>query len=170
MVLNEIRTKRSMAYSAYGYNATPARTGKDCYFLGYVGTQSDKVVDAVGVYLDLLTNMPKDSANLESIKAALKAASQSAKPTMRGKGRVFNSWQRIGYTDDPARLHAQQLENLTFNDIEKFYEANIKGQPITIVLMGDPKKIDLKALQAKLGCKVTKVSPQKLFAPLDLDF
>ena len=89
---------------------------------------------------------------------------------MRGKGRVFNSWQRIGYTDDPARLHAQELENLSFNDIEKFYEANIKGQPITIVLMGDPKKIDLKALQAKLGCKVTKVSPQKLFAPLDLDF
>ena len=170
LVLNEIRTKRSMAYSAYGYNATPARTGKDCYFLGYVGTQSDKVVDAVGVYLDLLTNMPKDSANLESIKAALKAAAQSAKPSMRGKGRVFNSWQRIGYTDDPARLHAQELENLSFNDIEKFYEANIKGQPITIVLMGDPKKIDLKALQAKLGCKVTKVSPQKLFAPLDLDF
>ena len=34
LVLNEIRTKRSMAYSAYGYNATPARTGKDCYFLG----------------------------------------------------------------------------------------------------------------------------------------
>jgi len=36
--------------------------------------------------------------------------------------------------------------------------------------MGDPKKIDLKAIQSKLGCKVTKVSAQKLFAPLDLDF
>jgi len=170
LVMNEIRTKRSMAYTAYGYNATPARTGKDCYFLGYVGTQSDKVVDAISVYMDLLTDMPKDSANIENIKAAMKAASQSAKPSMRGKGQTFASWQRIGYTDDPARLHAEGIENLSFSDIEKFYEENIQGKPITVVLMGDPKKIDLKAIQSKLGCKVTKVSAQKLFAPLDLDF
>jgi len=170
LVMNEIRTKRSMAYTAYGYNATPARTGKDCYFLGYVGTQSDKVVDAISVYMDLLTDMPKDSANIANIQAAMKAASQSAKPSMRGKGQTFASWQRIGYTDDPARLHAEGIENLSFSDIEKFYEENIQGKPITVVLMGDPKKIDLKAIQSKLGCKVTKVSAQKLFAPLDLDF
>lgn len=170
LVMNEIRTKRSMAYTAYGYNSTPARTGKDCFFMGYVGTQSDKVVDAINVYMDLLTDMPKDSANIENIKAAMKAASQSAKPSMRGKGQTFAAWQRIGYTDDPARLHAAGIEQLTFSDIEKFYEANIQGKPITIILMGDPKKIDLKAIQTKLGCKVTKVSPQKLFAPLNLDF
>ena len=36
--------------------------------------------------------------------------------------------------------------------------------------MGDPKKIDLKAIESKLGCKVTKLNAAKLFAPLDLDF
>jgi hypothetical protein len=35
--------------------------------------------------------------------------------------------------------------------------------------MGDPKLINLKALQAKYG-KIIKVSKTKLFAPLDLDF
>ena len=29
--------------------------------------------------------------------------------------------------------------------------------------MGDPKKIDVKAIEAKMGCKVTKLSPGKLF-------
>lgn len=170
LVMNEIRTKRSMAYTAYGYNSTPARTGYDCYFLGYVGTQSDKAVEAINVYMDLLTDMPKDSANIEGIKAALRAAAQTAKPSMRGKGQTFDYWQQLGYTDDPARINEETIRNLSFADIEKFYEENIQGQPITIVLMGDPKKIDLKAIQAKLGCKVTKLSATKLFAPLNLDF
>ena len=29
--------------------------------------------------------------------------------------------------------------------------------------MGDPKKINLKEIETKCGCKVTKLSPAKLF-------
>ena len=167
IIMNEIRVKRSMAYSAYGVNATPALQGKDCYFYGYVGTQSDKVVDAINVYLDILNDMPKDSTQLVALKAALKQASQTAKPSMRAKAATFEAWKRLGYTDDPAKVNADAIDNLTFNDIEKFYEENIKGKPITIILMGDPKKIDLKAIQEKAGCKVTKLSPAKLFNSID---
>ena len=170
IILNEIRTKRSMAYSAYGVDATPSLPGKDCYFIGYVGCQSDKVVDAVNVYMDILNDMPADSANIESVRAALRQAAQTAKPSMRSKAATFEYWQRLGYNDDPAKVNATSINNLTFADIEGFYKENIQGKPVTVVLMGDPKKIDLKALQAKLGCKVTKLTPSKLFAPLDLDF
>ena len=163
IVLNEIRVKRSMAYSAYGVNATPELPGKDCYFIGYVGTQSDKVNDAISVYMDILTDMPKDSTQLVALKAALKQAAQTAKPSMRGKAATFEAWQRLGYKDDPAKVNAAAIDALTFNDIEKFYEDNIKGKPVTIILMGDPKKIDVKAIEKELGCKVTKLSPAKLF-------
>ena len=167
VIMNEIRVKRSMAYSAYGVDATPSLPGKNCYFYGYVGTQSDKVVDAINVYMDILTDMPKDSTQLVALKAALKQASQTAKPSMRGKASTFEAWQRIGYTDDPAKVNGAAIDALTFNDIEKFYEQNIKGKPVTVILMGDPKKIDLKAIQTKLGCKVTKLSPGKLFNSVD---
>ena len=163
IIMNEIRVKRSMAYSAYGVDATPALPGKDCYFYGYVGTQSDKVVDAINVYMDILTDMPKDSTNIAALKAALKQAAQTAKPSMRGKASTFEHWQRLGYTDDPSKVNAETIDALTFNDIEKFYEENIKGKPVTIILMGDPKKIDTKAIEKKCGCKVTKLSPAKLF-------
>ena len=163
VIMNEIRVKRSMAYSAYGVDATPSLPGKDCYFYGYVGTQSDKVVDAINVYMDILADMPKDSTNIASLKAALKQAAQTAKPSMRGKASTFEYWQRLGYTDDPSKVNATAIDDLTFSDIEKFYEDNIKGKPVTIILMGDPKKIDLKAIQTKCGCKVTKLSPAKLF-------
>ena len=163
IVMNEIRVKRSMAYSAYGVDATPELPGKDCYFIGYVGTQSDKVNDAIAVYMDILQNMPADSTNMDALRAALKQAAQTAKPSMRAKSQVFESWQRLGYNDDPSKVNTAAIDALTFNDIERFYEDNIKGKPVTIVLMGDPKKIDLKAIQKQLGCKVTKLSPAKLF-------
>ena len=163
LIMYEIREKRSMAYTAYGYDATPSLPGKDCYFYGYVGTQSDKVTDAVIAYMDILNDMPKDSANFEALRASLKQSGQTAKPSMRGKASTFEFWQRLGYKDDPAKVNAAAIDALTFNDIERFYEQNIKGKPVTIILMGDPKKIDIKAIEAKLGCKVTKLSPAKIF-------
>ena len=60
-------------------------------------------------------------------------------------------------------MNSAAIDALTFADIEKFYEDNIKGKPVTIILTGDPKKIDLKAIEAKVGCKVTKVGSGKLF-------
>ena len=163
VIMNEIRVKRSMAYTAYGVDATPVLPGKDCYFYGYVGTQSDKVTDAISVYMDILNDMPKDSTNIAALKASLKQAAQTAKPSMRGKAATFEYWKRIGYTDDPAKVNAAAIDALSFADIEKFYEDNIKGKPVTIILMGDPKKIDLKAIEAKTGCKVTKITPAKIF-------
>ena len=167
VVMNEIRVKRSMAYTAYGYDATPVLQGKDCFFIGYVGTQSDKVVDAIDVYMDILNALPADSTNFESLRAALRQSAQTAKPSMRVKARTFQAWKQLGYNDDPAKVNAKHIENLTFSEIEDFYKANIQGKPVTIILMGDPKKIDLKAIEKKLGCKVTKLTPGKLFNPVN---
>ena len=121
------------------------------------------MADAISAYMDILTDMPKDSANFEALRASLKQAGQTAKPSMRGKASTFEAWQRLGYKEDPAKVNAAAVDALTFNDIERFYEQNIKGKPVTIILMGDPKKIDLKAIEAKMGCKVTKLSPAKIF-------
>ena len=167
LIMYEIREKRSMAYTAYGVDRTASLPGKECYFYGYVGTQSDKVVDAINTYVDILTNMPKDSANFEALRASLKQAGQTAKPSMRSKAATYEYWQRLGYKEDPAKVNAPAIDALTFSDIEKFYEQNIKDKPITIILMGDPKKINLKEIEAKVGCKVTKLSPAKLFNSVD---
>ncbi len=163
VVMYEIREKRSMAYTAYGIDRKGALPGKDCYFYGYVGTQSDKVNDAINVYMDILNDLPKDSSNIDAIRIQLKQSAQTAKPSMRSKASTFEHWQRLGYKEDPAKTNANAIDAVSFSDIEKFYNENIKGKPVTIVLTGDPKKIDLKAIEKKLGCKVTKISNAKIF-------
>jgi len=167
LIMYEIREKRSMAYTAYGYDATPSLPGKDCFFYGYIGTQSDKVVDAISTYMDIINDMPVDSTNMEALRASLRQAGQTAKPSMRNKSYAYEYWQRLGYKEDPAKVNKAAIDALTIDDIVKFYEENIKGKPMTIVLMGDPKKINLKEIEKKMGCKVTKLSPAKLFNSVD---
>ena len=167
LVMNEIREKRSMAYTAYGSESKSSVPGKKGYFLGYVGSQSDKVADAIDVYMDLLKNMPEYPERIENIKTYLRQTTLTSKPSMRGKASVYENWQRLGYTDDPAKSKLPKIDNLTFEQITAFYKAHIQGRPITIVIMGDPKQINLKQIQANHG-KIQKLNKNRLFAPLEI--
>ncbi len=169
IVLDEIREKRSMAYTATGNVVRGPLPGKESYFMGYIGTQSDKAVDAINVFMSLLDSMPEYPDRIESVKATLRQNAQVSKPSFRSKTEAYDSWREMGYEVDPAKYNQDAINNLTFEQIKQFYEENIKGQPVSIIVMGDPKLIDQKALQAKYG-KIVKVSKTKLFAPLDLDF
>ncbi len=169
LVMDEIRTKRSMAYSAGGGVRTPALVDKSTYFLGYVGTQHDKVADAVDVFMDLINNMPEHPERLENIKTLLRQGYLTSKPSFRSKSRVYEAWQQVGYTEDPAKVNLSKIDALTWDDVVANYEANLKNQPVSIIIVGDPKLINLKQIESKYG-KVKKVSKSKIFAPLDLDF
>ena len=44
-----------------------------------------------------------------------------------------------GYTDDPAKENLPKVDALTFDDIVKFYEENIKGKPYMHLHHGQPE-------------------------------
>lgn len=162
LVMNEIREKRSMAYTAYGNMVTPGYPQKKSYLIGYVGTQSDKVADAIDVYMDLLNNMPSYPERIDNIKVFLRQSALTAKPSFRSKSQVFSHWKELGYTDDPAKVNMPKVDNLKYEQILNFYNKYIKGKPVTIVIMGDDKTIDMKRIQGKYG-KVQKINSSKLF-------
>ena len=163
IVMNEIREKRSMAYTAYGYIGTPPVPKRNTSFTGYVGTQSDKVLDALAVYCTLLDNMPQNGENIENIRTILRQELFSNHPTFRTKSQRMLAWNKLGYQIDPAMLQIRQVEKLQFEDIVGYYEKHIKNQPMKILIMGDPKLIDQKVLKARFG-KVNKLNTNKIFS------
>lgn len=162
LVMNEIREKRSMAYTAVGYFRRPPVQQRNTCFFGYVGTQSDKVNDAIDVYCSLLDSMPRNPENIGNIRTILRQSMLSNHPTFRSKSQLMTDWYRLGYQIDPATLQIRQVQKLKFEDIERFYEENVQGKPVKILVIGDPKLIDQKALKAKFG-KVNKLNADKLF-------
>jgi predicted Zn-dependent peptidase len=162
LVIQEIREYRSMAYSAEGnYYIAPLENRKT-FFLGALGTQADKTSDALEVYMNMLNNMPQYPDRLLNIKNYLKGVASVEKPHFRRTSQVYQSWKRRGYTKAPAETNKTAIDNLTFDDIVKFYNENIKGRPVVIAVVGNPKMIDTKTLE-KYG-KVIKLSATKVFS------
>ena len=98
----------------------------------------------------------------KELKDYLKESILSAKPGFRSASAVYEAWKRMGYTQDPAIDKMKKIETLKFEDIIDFYNENIKGKPVVIAIVGNPKDFDTKALE-KYG-KVVKVSESKLFS------
>ena len=163
LVMNEIREKRSMAYTAYGYFSRAPKQGQLTKFTGYVGTQSDKVADAIDVYMSLLDSMPQYPETMENIRTVLRQSVLSNKPTFRSKSQRLTANMLLGYKVDPAMLQVRDIQRLTFDNVLSFYEQRVKDKPITILIMGDPKLIDQKQIKAKYG-KITKLSKSRLFS------
>lgn len=157
----EIREKRSLAYGTSGYTGTNAMN-KTSWFMGSTGTQNDKVNIVVDVYMDLLKNMPQHTSFIGPLKAQIKSELQSYDVSFRDKSVVFENLKKQGYTDDPAKTQLPIVENLTFDDIVKFYNQKIKNAPVIIIIHGNPKFIDLKAIESKYG-KVNRVPKNKIF-------
>ncbi|MDR2683173.1 MAG: insulinase family protein [Dysgonamonadaceae bacterium] len=162
LVLQEIREYRSMAYTAGGYYVTPPLANKKAWFAGSIGTQADKTLEAIEVYYDLLTRMPQYPDRLRDIKEYMKETAGVEKPHFRNASQLYEVWKRLGYTQSPAATHKDAIEQLTFDDIVKFYNERIQGRPIAIAVVGNPKMIDEKAL-AKYG-KVTRLSNSRIFS------
>ena len=160
--MQEVREYRSMAYTADAAEITPALKDKNAYFYGYIGTQADKTVDAIDLFMSLLTDMPQYPNRIDNIKDYLREGLQTAKPDFRSKSQVYESWKRLGYMADPAIMQLPQIETLSFEDVVKFYQQNVKGRPVAIGIVGDPKRVDLDKL-SKYG-KVVRLNKNKLFS------
>lgn len=162
IVYQEIREYRSMAYHATGAFRTPVLENKKTCFSGDLGTQSDKTLDAIDVYMDLLNNMPQYADRMDNIKNYLKQTASVEKPNFRYASQIYQDWKRRGYIQSPAATNFQTYDKMTFDDVVKFYNENIKRRPVAIGIVGNPKVIDEKAL-AKYG-KVVRLSPSKVFS------
>lgn len=161
LVVDEIREKRAMAYTAYGAIRAPQVPEKDWMFMGYVGTQADKTIEALQVYTDLLNNMPEVRESFDVIKTNMRESQLTNEPNFRNRSVVIDYWKRMGYTQDPAIDDMKRIDELTFEDVVKFYNENIKGKPIAIAVVGSPKDVKEKDL-AKFG-KVVKLQRAKLY-------
>ena len=165
LVINELREKRSMVYSSYGFLQKPVLPGNPSYFVGQIGTQNDKANEALSVYMDLLRNMPELPERMDNIRSYMKQETLTTHPNFRQKAQYFEYYKRMGYEQDPAIENVPKIDNLSFEDLMAFYNEYIKDKPVAIAIMGNPKMIDLDKLK-EFG-KVVRINEKRLFNSKD---
>lgn len=161
LVMNEIREKNSMAYTTYGRFQSPPIKGEQFYFNGYIGTQADKTVDAIGLFMELVNNMPVNDEKMDELRSFIRQVLLSEQPNFRSESQYYEVLKRMGYSEPPANIIVPEIDKMTFDDIVSFYTTYLKGKPMAIGIIGNPKMIDLKALE-RFG-KVERLNVSRLF-------
>ena len=163
VLFQEVREFRSMAYAAQGVAFTPdlARSTDPSGYMAFVATQGDKSMQAITLLDSLVNQMPMNEENLAVARQSLLNDINNRYPTFRGKPYMVALSEYLGYNRDRNAALAEQLPTLTRDDVEAFYTRHIKGQPYQLMIVGDMKKLDLKAL-ARYGT-IVKVKKDDIY-------
>ncbi|MFN5417649.1 MAG: M16 family metallopeptidase [Flavobacteriia bacterium] len=156
LVFQEIREFRSLAYSTSARYQLAEKQGQKNFFFGYVGCQGDKTPEAIQVMNDLIINMPIKKEREDGIRSSLISDAKTSKPGFREMIYTVDRWKEMGFTEDPNKNLARYYADISFTNIEQFYNSEIKGKSMQIIVVGNSSKFDTKILE-KYG-KVTKVA------------
>ncbi len=163
IVFQEMREKRSLAYSAQSYYATPG--DKDGYFTNaaIIATQNDKLIDAMNAFNELFDNMPVAEANFKMAKDAEISGIRTARTTKMGIINSYLYYEKMGL--DPKKPRAKILfeayPKVTMQNVIDFNKKYIKGQKKVYMCLGKEADMDFNAL-AKFG-KVKKLKLEDIF-------
>ena len=161
LVFQTIRESKALAYSTYGFYASPRKKADKYYMLAYVGSQADKFKEAVEAMNELLNTMPELPANLQLAKLQIKQEIETERITQDGIIYSYLAAQELGLKDDIRKQVYQNVDGITMKDIKAFHDKYLSKKPYTYVILASEKKLSKDDLQ-KIG-NFKKLSLEELF-------
>lgn len=161
IMFQDLRESKALAYSTGGAYTTPREPGKNYINSNFIGSQSDKLEEAINGVKNLVDNMPRAEATFNSAKESLV---QEIRAERINKSQILFDYEtalKFGLTTDIRKDIFEKVQNYTFEDIQNFHNQYVKGKPVTTTVLGKKELIDIKVLE-KLG-PVKQVSLQEIF-------
>jgi len=145
VVSQEMREARGLAYSAWAAYAAGVRPKDQSAVLAFVGTQSDKTVDALTTMLALLHRPPVDESRFAVARRALDEEYRASRVDPRAAPAWVQSWDDRGESSDPRPREWQLLETLDASALADFATRAASG-PFLLGIMGNPDRAGRAAL------------------------
>ena len=161
IIFQEIRESKSLAYSAFSRYANASEAGKPNSIFAYIGTQANKMPQAVEAMMELMTNMPEAEQQFEQAKSATLKQIAAERIT---KSRIFWNYERLkklGIENDNREEMYNTIKNMSLTNLKTFFNENIKDEKYDIMVIANKKDINMNAL-SKLG-KVQEMDIDYLF-------
>jgi predicted Zn-dependent peptidase len=161
IIFQELRESKSLAYSAFSSYDVSSEVGKPDYTMAYVGTQANKLEQAVDAILELMTNMPEAEDQFEQAKEATLKKIAAKRIT---KSNIFWTHEKLkkqGIDNDNRKQIYNTIKNMSLSDLKTFFNENIKSKNYNVMVIGNKNDIDFNALN-KLG-RVQEMDVDELF-------
>jgi predicted Zn-dependent peptidase len=147
IVFQEIRESKGLAYSAYAGYRAPLISDQHNYLFSYLGTQIDKLPEAMKAMMGIFNNMPESEKAMNSSKDAIINKIRTERIT---KSQILFNYlnaEKLGLTYDIRKDVYDKVPNMTFADLKKFQEQYIRNQNFSIMVLGKKDALDVKTLE-----------------------
>jgi len=161
VVFQQIRESKALAYSTYAFYAQPGKKEDPYTAMAYVGSQADKMKEAIDGMQGLLKDLPESEKAFETAKQSLKQDIETERVT--GDGIVFNylAARRLGYRDDYRKKVYGKIDGIRFSDIQRLHQEAMKDKAYTLCVLASGQKVPADDLN-KYG-EVKQLTLEEIF-------
>jgi predicted Zn-dependent peptidase len=161
IVFQTIRESKALAYSTWAVVQTPGKKDDSYAVVAYVGSQADKMNEAIAGMNELLNELPKtEQSFLNSRKSVVKDI-ETERITKDAVIYSYLSAKKKGLSNDIRKEIYEAYNKLTVDDLYTYHQNAIAKQPYTYCIVASEKKINVDDLK-KYG-EVKKLGLTELF-------
>ncbi|HRI60327.1 MAG TPA: insulinase family protein, partial [Saprospiraceae bacterium] len=132
IVFQEIRESKALAYSAYAYAANPLKQNRAHWLKAYVGTQPDKLREAVEAFDAILENMPVSLPQMENARQSVLKQIAAGRITKTDLYWTWRGNRDKGFPNRDLRADVyHKLEHADAADLIHFQQRHVKGRHYT---------------------------------------
>ncbi len=161
LFFQEIREARGLAYTAYSSISIPEFPENRHILSSYLGTQGDKLAEAVDEMDRLFKIIPARDRLFEEARTAL--LKSQASDRVDDADLFWNWWEsrELGLSPDFREKVFHDLETYRYESMEDYFRESVIPVKSNLLILGNKDELNLKILE-KRG-EICELSPEELF-------
>lgn len=161
IVFQEFRESAGLAYTAFAGYRNPSKANDPNYIYAFIATQPDKIQIALDKFNSILNDIPKSENAFNNSKQAIVKSINTERIIKDGLFWTYMKNKDLGIEKDYREDVYNFAKSASFEDMESFFNQNIKGKTFTYVVLGKKEDIDFNVLK-KVG-KVEELTLEEIF-------
>ncbi|RFZ82131.1 insulinase family protein [Mucilaginibacter terrenus] len=147
IVFQNIRESKALAYSTYAYYSQASKMGQNDTFVAYVGTQADKMNDAIKAMNELLNNMPESEKGLLAARDNVRKSIETERVTQDDILFNYLDAKQKGLNYDIRKNTFAASSKLSLADVKAFHDTELKDKPYTYCIVASEKRVSEEDLK-----------------------
>ena len=148
IVFQTMRESKALAYGVFAAYGIPTYANRAHYLTSYIGTQADKLPEAMRGMDELMNNIPKSDNLFEGSKTAVIQKIRTERITKEAVLFNYEKAKKLGLDYDIRKDIFSQVPYLSFADLEAFSKKYVKEKKYNMMVLGDKKVLDIKTLNS----------------------
>ena len=147
IVFQEMRESKALAYSVYSTYTIPKEADESHFLMSYIGTQADKLSDAMVGMTELLDVMPEAEANMNNAKEGIEQKIRTERLTKSRVLAEYEKAQKLGIDYDIRKDVYEGIQSFDMSSLRDFHNSHIATGNRVVMVLGSKDDLDLEVLK-----------------------